>query len=1502
LYIFQTKAKAIKKILKISLISLSVIISIPVIALLLFQIPAVQTYVGQKAAEAITDITRTPVTVQGVRIRGFHSFSLKGLYIEDYKKDTLIYAEDVNLKIDSIDLDSSLIFINKIELDKMYFNLQESKNKVLNIEHFIDSLSKESSDTTSKAWDCKFKNISIKRSRFDYVVENHPKVNYEINWDNISVRDLNIDITDLSFKGDTAFFKSNALSLKEITGFQLDSLTGDAAIGAGFMYLDNLLIKTPYSRLNVDELKYNWKPGKDYWKHFVKKMQQKYVITNSYASFRDIAYFNGKLAGLKEVFYGSATGYNTISNFAVKDIDLHFGKNSVIKGEFSSLGLPDIFNAKYLADFEELTFSFEDLENIYIPWEEDEKYTFWDKFKKFGNISYLGSFKGSLGDFVCNGILNTDLGYVVANTKVQPTKDGEKINVDGFAQVIDFDLGLLLDNSSLGKIKLDTRLNGSFDKLVGFAGVLDGNISEFTCFGYKYRNLDLKGDIDKKKFVGKIKLKDENIGLDFTGGLDFNDKFPVANFSAEIKNAKLKKLLILDQDVNISTEIKADFSGNSIDNFNGSINIYNTLCSNEKESVRLDKFSLYTDVTAVTNVLTLKSDFASFSLKGEYELASLVDDFTGQIYKHLPNYKPNNYVFRDYSQNKFELDLDLYKSQNLLKIFYPSIRIKNGASVHWNHRFYNDDMEFIFKSPTIRYKSNLMSDVEMKLKNTGKELYCESSVGGYGYDGDYEIHNIKNKITASSNKIFSELSWNNWDSKTYGGYFAANAIVSKTDKQKAKTDITFDEGTLIVSDSLWTFKPSKLSIVEKNYEIKDFKIYKGDHYISLDGKVSTLPKDTLKLKFHKCDLDKIGELLNLPVKDLTGHINGFVNINDFYNKTRAISDIRVTDLVYDTDSVGNVYLSSKWDDIRKRLLLDVYLKREEERQISLVGWYKPSNNAVRLNASIDSLNLSFAKLYYDDVFKDISGSLSANIDLSNTLSNPVYRGGIYINDSDFTLKKTNTRYYCNDSIQISPQNIIFDNFIIKDEEGRLARIIGNIKIANKSMFDVAIEMNNFKLLNTKLYDNSNFYGTTYLTGRTQIFGPVGDLNIDIDVKTEKGTNINVPIGSTSSVSSSDFITFIKPSELKRQEEEREEDEYVYYKKNSNINLNCNLEITEDVNTQIIFNAKLGDAIKANGNGNLKIELNRSGQLDMYGTYNIIQGSYLFNLKNVLNKKFTIAKGGSIKWSGNPKSAAVDFSAIYKVRTTLYDLMPDNKDPNINLYQKVPVNCVMNFNGNILKPNSRFSIEFPSLNQQNRSYVESLFRSQDEINKQMLFLLVLNRFNTPENVTIEENNRGANVNDGWNTVSELASNQLSNWISQISDKVDFGFKYRPKDEISSDEIELALNTQLFSDRVTLNVNGNIDTGSNENAVRNNNSIVGDFDIEWKLTAKGDLRFKAYTHTNDQVTYKSSKTTQGISLQYQEEFNSFTELVCNYFNAIFGKKKNKKTGHQDAPSNE
>ena len=178
-----------------------------------------------------------------------------------------------------------------------------------------------------------------------------------------------------------------------------------------------------------------------------------------------------------------------------------------------------------------------------------------------------------------------------------------------------------------------------------------------------------------------------------------------------------------------------------------------------------------------------------------------------------------------------------------------------------------------------------------------------------------------------------------------------------------------------------------------------------------------------------------------------------------------------------------------------------------------------------------------------------------------------------------------------------------------------------------------------------------FYGKAYATGNFSAKGPIDNIVMNISAKTEKGTVFYLPLTGTGDVSQQDFITFVSS-------ENETFTTAIPTKKpeSKGYELNFNLEVTRDAEALLLFDPKVGDMIKGNGSGNLRLEVTEAGEFNIYGDYIIDSGDYLFTLQNVINKKFVVQKGGVISFKGDPYDADIQLSAIYRVRTSLYNMV------------------------------------------------------------------------------------------------------------------------------------------------------------------------------------------------------------------------------------------------------
>lgn len=125
------------------------------------------------------------------------------------------------------------------------------------------------------------------------------------------------------------------------------------------------------------------------------------------------------------------------------------------------------------------------------------------------------------------------------------------------------------------------------------------------------------------------------------------------------------------------------------------------------------------------------------------------------------------------------------------------------------------------------------------------------------------------------------------------------------------------------------------------------------------------------------------------------------------------------------------------------------------------------------------------------------------------------------------------------------------------------------------------------------------------------------------------------------------------------------------------------------------------------------------------------------------------------------------------------------------------------------------------------------------------------------------------------LSTTLTSQLNNAISSaLGNKShwSFGTNVAPGTLGWSDiEVDGLLQGRLFNDRLL--INGNF--GYRDRPTYTSN-FVGDFDIRYLLTPRGNISLRAYSETTDRYFTKSSLTTQGVGVTLQRDFNTLGDL--------------------------
>jgi hypothetical protein len=95
-------------------------------------------------------------------------------------------------------------------------------------------------------------------------------------------------------------------------------------------------------------------------------------------------------------------------------------------------------------------------------------------------------------------------------------------------------------------------------------------------------------------------------------------------------------------------------------------------------------------------------------------------------------------------------------------------------------------------------------------------------------------------------------------------------------------------------------------------------------------------------------------------------------------------------------------------------------------------------------------------------------------------------------------------------------------------------------------------------------------------------------------------------------------------------------------------------------------------------------------------------------------------------------------------------------------------------------------------------------------------------------------------------------------------------------MTTDELQVALGTQLFNDR--LSIDGNFGTaGTSQGNAQKTSNMVGDVNLEYKLSKDGHFRLKGYNKSNAvDLLNSNAPYTQGVGIVYRREFDALNEL--------------------------
>jgi hypothetical protein len=1420
-------------------------------------LPVVQTRIAKYITETLNTDFKTDISVDRVSINIFGGVKLKKVSILDHHKKTLIYSDIVTTDLLSITrlLDGDLIF-GDVRLTGVIFNLKTYKNEdENNINKFIKLFETGEPSKRKKPFLLTAKNAYFTKGMFTVHDENKasPKL--------LEFTKFNAYISDFKIYGPNINTIIHRFSFLDHRGLYVSNLSSKFSYTKKQIKLENLAVTTKRSNLYGKAiLNYNVKD----FLGFTDKVKFDVAIDSSSLASNDIRYFYSGLG--KNIHFKVKTKIDgPLNNLSLNRLRLSDSNGTRINGAIHFTNLLGKENQKFALDgkFDKLTISHDNLIAL-LPGIFTNKLP--AELRKLGRVNITGNAKVSATSLDTDFALSTDLGDGKVNLDMNNLNFIDKASYAGTIILEDFEIGSLLDIKDIKRTTLNLTVDG-----VGFSKkylntAVSGDISKLYYNNYQYSNIAVNGNFKMPYYTGKVAVNDPNLHLNFDGLVDLSRKENKYDFNLNIADADLSKLkMVNDSIATLQGEAVVSVTGNSIENLQGKIFIKDAVYVNKKDVYRFDELNIVSDFDAEKlRTITINStDVIDGKMVGKFQFAQLgklVRNSVGSLYTNYKPHKVNKGQF-------LRFNFDIYNK--IVDMLYPEIEIDPGTKIRGRIDADQNEFKFRFNSGKITASNNTFDNVKINIDNKNP-LYnafieMDSIKTPYYKIRDFNLINVTSKDTLF---VRSEFKGGNQGQDYY------NLNLYHTIDTRKNNIVGIHKSEMKFKDYLWFLneKENKDNQIVfdkefRNFTIDNIVLSHGDQKIDLNGAVKGTDYKDIALNFTDVDINKITPLNEKFI--VNGNMNGNINYKQNKDVYQPTATIEIDHLNLNKIDLGTLNFNIEGDESFKKFTVNSSIENGFTKSFSAEGTFAIQNKETFLdmNLKMDGFNLATLSTIGGSVLSNIRGSVSGNAAVVGNLKKPEINGRLYVEKAGMTVTYLNTDYELSNRtvIDLTDEKFLFRNNQLSDTKFNTKGLL-NGSIEHKNFgdwkLDLTITSKRLLALDTQDSEDAAYYGTAFINGTASIKGPTEALFIKVDAKSDKDTEVKIPINNVQSVGEKSFIHFVTPKEKYNLANGIVENVRNY----NGLELEFDFDITPDAEVEVILDRNSGHGMKGRGHGSLLFKINTLGKFNMWGDFQAYEGTYNFKYGGLLDKKFAVRKGGSIVWEGNPMRAQLNLEAVYRTIANPAVLLE-----NSSFNKKVPVEVVIGLRGDLASPEPNFDIEFPSVSSVLKSEIQYKLDDRDMRQKQALYLLSTGSF-----MSID----GFNQSDLSGTLVETASSLLGGIIKSDSDKFNVGLTYISADRRIGQEADgqvMATVSSQINERISINGKVGVPVGG-----INESAIVGDIEVQYRLNEDGTANLRLFNKEND-ISYVGQGIgyTQGVGVTYEVDFDTFSELVNKIF---------------------
>ncbi|AYN69752.1 translocation/assembly module TamB [Euzebyella marina] len=1418
--------------------------------------PFVQTSFAKYATNTINKDFGVNINIDKLRVSLISwDTNLEGVFIEDYKKDTLFYIDRLTTSVLSIrNLVNGQLEFGDIDIEKLDFKLKTYRDdKNTNLEVFIDKLDDgQPRKPGTQPFFFSSSRVNIANSTFRLLDENRETEEM------LNFAELNIGANDFQILGPEVSVSIEEMAFLSQRGINVEHMTTDFKYTKQQMSFDSLSIRTHSSHLKGNLIfEYERKDFAD----FLNKVKLTADFEDSAVAFDEINLLYDQFGRGKEVNFSTKVS-GVLNDLNTEELFLQ-SDNTGIRGDFNFKNLfsrADPFIMK--ADMRNVTSSYYELRSLMpnilgksLP----------SSFQKLGQFTIRGDALITESSIDAKVNLNTAIGSSYADLELANVNNIDNATYEGFVSLIDFDLGDFVENKRLGKATLDFNVEGKGFVQETLNTEVIGEVYSVSFNNYEYTDIKVSGILKEQLFDGTLISNDENLKFSFKGLADFGENRNDFNFIASVDYADLKKLNFINDSISIfKGNVNMNITGNTLDNLMGDINFTKTVFQNKNDTYYFEDFKVSSKFeNDSTRIIDINSpDIITGYMKGSFkvrELGKLVQNSLGSIYT---NYRP----FTISKGQSLAFNFKIYNK--IVDVFFPEVKFDPNTFIRGNIVADDGDFKLNFKSPSIVAYGNEADSIDVRIDNKNPLFNTFVSVGDLKtnyYDvKDFRLINTTLKDTLFFRTEFKGGSNLN-DSYNLNFYHTFNKENKSVIGLKT-SDVSFKGNTWVLNKEGNDKNKVVLNRTLDSISIEEIVMNNSEEeQIRLRGELADSTYKDLQLQFKIVSLNKITPAID-SLK-LQGEVNGTLNILQKDNVYLPSSNLGVEDFSINDIRLGDLSLGIVGNKDLTDFVVNSQITDKGREKLGIVGNILNQGDMpeAKLLVNFDGFDLEpFAPLG-EDILSNIRGDVSGNARIDGPVNNPDFSGILTLDNAGLGIPYLNVDYDFaqNSRVNLTKQTFDFDQIRVTDVDKKTkATLDGTISHSffDNWLLDLNVDTNDNPLLilNTEYEEEVLYYGTGYLNGKGRIFGPTNALNINVEGSTAAGTSLKIPLSDVASIGDYSFINFVGKNGHNTIEETRVIDEF------QGLELTFDLDVTPDAEVEIVTDTKTGSSLKGSGVGILLIRINTRGAFEMYGDFVVVNGQYNYKFGGVINKTFQVKPGGTIVWDREPLKATLDLEAVYSLNANPAPLLD-----NPGYTRRIPTEVVIKLTDDLESPDIEFNIDFPGTNSIIQSELQYRLQDPTVEEQNALFLLAQGSFVNDQT--------GINQQAVTGNLLQSASGLLNQVLGE-NDKFNLGLSYeqgildRNADFQTENRIGFTVSTQI-SDRLLFNGKVGVPVGGTTETV-----VAGNFEIQLLLNEEGTLSAKFFNRENEIQEYLADRFgyTQGVGLQYEVDFNSFREL--------------------------